>query len=193
MNYLAHVYLSCHDDDLLIGNFIADFLTTKEVQLQPPAIKRGIDLHKSIDSFTDQHPEVKACIVILRPTQGKYSPVIADILFDYFLTRNWHTYSDIELELFSSTVYKILEENCDTFPSKLRTMLPHMIEDDFLLSCKNETRLIKTFERLKKRVKFDNHFDTIISDLKKHHDELNLHFLAFFPDLIKHVNIFCNC
>lgn len=193
MNYLAHVYFSCHDDNLLIGNFIADFLTSKEVQMQPPEIKKGVELHKSIDKFTDGHPDVKACIVLLRPTQRKYSPVIVDILFDYFLIKNWQKFSDTDLELFTKKIYNILNKNSHSLPLKLQNMLPYMIADDFLMSCKNEIRLIKTFERLKKRVKFDNHFDSIPLDLKNHHNQLEFHFLAFFPALIKHVNSFCNC
>ncbi len=193
MNYLAHVLLSCHDKDLMAGNFIADFLTIKEVKSQPDKIIKGIELHKSIDSYTDQHSAVKSCVLILRPTQGKYSPVIIDILFDYFLTKNWAKFCSIDLVPFITNVYSILNENKESFPEKLKNMLPIMIADDFLMSCANEERLSKTFLRLKKRVKFENHFESILLDLKNHSIDLEFNFLAFFPDLVKHVNSFCKC
>ena len=193
MNYLAHVLLSCHDKDLMAGNFIADFLTIKEVKSQPDKIIKGIELHKSIDSYTDQHSAVKSCVLILRPTQGKYSPVIIDILFDYFLTKNWAKFCSIDLVPFITNVYSILNENKESFPEKLKNMLPIMIADDFLMSCANEERLSKTFLRLKKRVKFKNHFESILLDLKNHSIDLEFNFLAFFPDLVKHVNSFCKC
>ena len=193
MNFLAHVYLSCQNNDLLVGNFLADFLTTKEYHLQPKDVKLGIELHKSIDKYTDQHPDVKACVAILRTTQGKYSPVIMDILFDFFLIKNWQKFSNQKLHTFTSNVYVILNDNIYLFPSKLQNALPFMIADDFLLSCKDEERLIKTFERLKKRVRFENHFDSILIDLNNHYEKFDKHFLRFFPDLIKHVNTFCNC
>ncbi|MGB4840501.1 MAG: acyl carrier protein phosphodiesterase [Saprospiraceae bacterium] len=193
MNYLAHVYLSCQDKDLLIGNFLTDFLTTKDIKNQSASILKGIELHKSIDKFTDQHVEVRACNTILSKTQGKYAPVISDILFDYFLTKHWNQFSSESIDVFTKRVYLILEQNKYSFPEKLRDKLTLMIFDDFLMSCKNEERLVQTFLRLKRRAKFDNHFETIHLDLKKNYAKLDGHFLSFFPDLIHHVNKFCNC
>lgn len=193
MNYLAHVSLSCQNEHQLIGNFMADFLTLKESRLQPPSIVQGIELHKSIDQFTDKHPSVKSCVNLLRPTQGKYSPVVCDILFDYLLHKNWSKFFSQPLDGFVKNIYKILINNTDTYPQKLKSMLPLMISDDFLQSCKNEERLIHTFQRLKKRAKFDNCFEYAHLDLKNNESQLENHFLIFFPSLIDHVNTLCAC
>ena len=56
MNYLAHIYLSGNDPDLIFGNFIADAVPGKQYKNYSNRIQEGIILHREIDSFTDQHP-----------------------------------------------------------------------------------------------------------------------------------------
>lgn len=193
MNHLAHIYLSCQDENLLLGNFMADFMTPKEIRSLPSRLIRGIELHRSIDQFTDQHADVKKCVALFRPTQKKYSPVVVDILFDYFLIKNWSLFSNEPFGVFKERIYRMLVLHTEFFPEKLKTFLPKMIDDDFLMSCSNEERLNKTFERLNKRAQFSNSFDSVTNDLKIHHTALEGYFLSFFPDLVKHVQPFCDC
>jgi len=56
MNYLAHCYLSGKNEDLLLGNFMTDFLQKKEERNYKDIVLLGIQLHRAIDTFTDQHP-----------------------------------------------------------------------------------------------------------------------------------------
>ncbi|MFN8337838.1 MAG: acyl carrier protein phosphodiesterase [Saprospiraceae bacterium] len=193
MNYLAHTLLSCHDADILAGNFMADFASRKEVLALEPNIMAGVELHKRIDTFTDSHDEVKAAIHLLHPTQGKYAPVVVDILFDHFLTVHWQKYSEENLKSFTQRVYEMLDDKKDIFPTKLKEKLPYMIADDFLMSCKNEERLKKTFYRVGRRAKFSNNFDKAHLDLENHYQVLGHHFLAFYPELRAHIDGFCDC
>ena len=65
MNFLAHIFLSCGSEDLLIGNFIADFISNKEVNQYDPEVQKGIQLHREIDSYTDNHP---VCLLYTSPS-----------------------------------------------------------------------------------------------------------------------------
>ena len=58
MNYLAHIYLSGEDEDLMIGNFIADSVRGNQLADFPEGVRKGIVLHRKIDSYTDRHPVV---------------------------------------------------------------------------------------------------------------------------------------
>ncbi len=49
MNHLAHLYLSGKDTNLLIGNFITDFLRGKELKMFKEKYSDGIALHRYID------------------------------------------------------------------------------------------------------------------------------------------------
>ena len=55
MNYLAHLYLSGESEKVIVGNFIGDYVKGKSFTDYPEQIAGGIKLHRSIDSFTDQH------------------------------------------------------------------------------------------------------------------------------------------
>ena len=123
MNFLAHIYLSCDNEDLLIGNFIADFIRNKEVPNFSPEVQKGIILHRQIDTFTDEHPLVKKGTHRLQNKHHKYAPVIVDVWYDYLLANNWDRYSGESLDDFCEGVYRILEKRMDDLPAKLQKRL----------------------------------------------------------------------
>jgi len=105
MNYLAHCFLSCSDDNLLIGNMVADMIRNKDLENLDPAIVKGVMLHRLIDSFTDNHPTIRETSKLLHKRHGKYAPVVTDIFYDYILFQNWSSYSDMPFETFKAKVY----------------------------------------------------------------------------------------
>ena len=56
MNYLAHIFLSGGQPDIMIGNFIADSIKGSKYSAYPTEIQKGILLHRQIDTTTDAHP-----------------------------------------------------------------------------------------------------------------------------------------
>lgn len=187
MNYLAHVYLSFENEEILIGNFISDFITNKDRSKYNEGIQKGIALHHKIDDFTDNHPLVRQVNDLIRPSQGKYSPVVSDIYFDHFLIKKWFDYSENQLTDYIQEVYKVLNKYIDLFPDNLKTLTPIMIRDNFLLACENEERLRKTFQRIANRAKFANHFSKAYDDLIENYDTIEHYFGQFFVE-IKHMS-----
>ena len=59
LNYLAHFYLASEDEGLIIGNIMADYKKGRQYLELPKDVQRGVLLHRSIDDFTDNHPEVE--------------------------------------------------------------------------------------------------------------------------------------
>ena len=59
MNWLAHIFLSEHNIDFQIGNYLADPLKAKAWMGANENIKDGMKIHKLIDSYTDKHPTFK--------------------------------------------------------------------------------------------------------------------------------------
>jgi acyl carrier protein phosphodiesterase len=62
MNFLAHIYLSGSEHEILIGNFIADSIRGKQFDAYQNSIQQGILLHREIDEYTDSHPVVLECV-----------------------------------------------------------------------------------------------------------------------------------
>jgi acyl carrier protein phosphodiesterase len=193
MNFLAHMHLSCTEHGLLCGNFLGDFIRNKDLHLLTPEIRKGVELHRRIDSFTDTHPAVKRCTKILHPTQGKYAPVIVDVYFDYVLYKNWGIYSDVPFEEFEIEVYSTLMEHVDDFPERLKKMTHDMVSGHFLRSYTSLEGLDYTFSRMKKRFKFQSNIDKAVEDLKINYMMIEIYFNEFFPDMIKVVKEYCPC
>lgn len=193
MNYLAHMFLSCRDESLLIGNFISDFISNKEKSQFNADIQKGIELHRQIDTFTDTHEQVYQANDLIRASQEKYTPVVTDIFFDHFLIKNWDLYTHIQLSEFTRQTYDLMNKYMETYPDTLKSLVPLMINDDFLMSCKNEVRLRKTFQRVANRAKFPNHFDRAYDDLMQHYEALERHFKVFFPELMQMTSNYCGC
>src|ERR1700752_360781 len=101
LNFLAHIYLSGNDDQLMIGNFIADYVKGKKKDEYPPGIKKGIELHRAIDDFTDHHEITSRSKNRLRSKYGKYSGVITDLYYDHFLASNFSIYHNVPLKEFT--------------------------------------------------------------------------------------------
>ncbi len=88
MNFLAHLYLSDNQPELMVGNMIGDFVKGKKaLSNYPDGICKGIMLHRKIDLFTDNHSLVfktKHCF----PQNGRrYASVVLDMLYDHFLAK----------------------------------------------------------------------------------------------------------
>ena len=94
MNYLAHFHLSNNNESLIIGNYIADDVKGKAYLNYSSEIQQGILLHRKIDDFTDNHPVVENSKHLIRHNQNKFTPVVMDVFYDYFLANNWDTYSE---------------------------------------------------------------------------------------------------
>src|SRR5690606_5228620 len=93
--------LSKQNEALIVGNFIADDVKGNQYKKYPEAIQQGILMHREIDTFTDNHPIVENSKNLIRKFQRKYTPVVIDVFYDYFLASNFNYYSPFELKEFS--------------------------------------------------------------------------------------------
>ena len=192
MNHLAHVFLSGKDENIMMGNLIADFITGKETRLCAPKFLPGIQLHYAIDVYTDAHPIVKESTKHLHPYHHKYAPVVVDVFYDFFLARQWSVYApqmDITLGLreFVNHTYTVLQKNQADFPEKLSKPLPNMIKNDWLFQSTQLEGQKKIFSMLRKRANFENNFNDAVTHLLEFQSDFEKEFNLFFPDLIAHV------
>jgi acyl carrier protein phosphodiesterase len=187
MNFLAHFYLSCQDESLMIGNFLGDYLRNPQVKALPERVQAGVYLHRRIDSYTDRHPEVLKGVRRLYKRHSKYAPVIVDVFYDYLLSVNWATYSKEPLEQFIKKVYRQLEANISLMPSPVSEFVPRMIADNWLQAYCTHNGIAYTFRRLRRRTSKPQLLDGAIDSLAQDFHDLNTEFNRFFPELIHFV------
>lgn len=183
MNYLAHAYLSFHQEEILVGNFIGDFVKGKMMVSFPTGIRQGIQLHREIDKFTDTHPLVRAGQSYLRPIFGHYSTVITDIYFDYFLGKNWNRYSNQSLKEFTQSVYEQVGAYEAYFPDRFGNLFYWMKKDDWLYHYSTIEGIQRSLTGLSKRTRFDSKMERAHLSLLEREDEFEVIFFAFFEDL----------
>jgi acyl carrier protein phosphodiesterase len=177
----------------MVGNFVADSIQNRDVPDFPEGVQDGIALHRKIDSYTDSHPKVLEGTKVLHERHHKYAPVLIDVYFDYFLSKNWNNYSNIPLSEFTSSTYKTLEKYLQLMPPALQHRLPLMIADNWLMNYTTREGLEFTFDKMKRRVKYPGLIEGATDTLFKYHDHLNQVFLDFFPDVIDYVKKECEC
>lgn len=132
LNFLAHAYLSFADPEVLAGNMISDFVKGKKQFDYPPGIRRGIVLHRAIDSFTDQHPATKEAKEVFRPHYRLYSGAFVDVVYDHFLAADTGEFSETSLFEFSQQVYADLDLHSRWMPERFARMFPHMKTHNWL-------------------------------------------------------------
>lgn len=187
MNYLAHCFLSGTDEELLVGNFIADSVRGSQLHVFPEKIARGIRLHRLIDNYTDAHPVVQQSKERLRPNYRKYAGVIADVYYDHFLAINFDQYSGLGLAAYTNLVYTAIQRYQAILPAPVNYFLPYMISQNWLLNYANLEGIRRSLTGLSRRTTFVSNMETAADELQLNYHLYLLEFNQFFPDLRAYV------
>ena len=189
MNYLAHLYLSGNNHEIMIGNFIADHVKGKQIELFDEEIVKGIKLHRMIDEFTDTHKVVEQSKIRLRSQFRKYSPVIVDVFYDHYLAVNWEKYHHEELSVFSNNFFILLNDNHHRLPLRTQQMIEYMIPQNWLLNYKTVAGINKTLTGMSKRTKFDSRMDEAAIYLDRYYADFEQEFNEYFEELRRYVSV----
>lgn len=186
MNFLAHIYLSGNNDMLKIGNFMADSIRGHHYLDYPDDIRKGILLHRYIDTFTDAHPIYRKSKHRLHEKYGHYSGVIMDIVYDHYLAKNWSKYSNEKLEDYADSFYKLLQDNCEILTDKIQKMMPSMIARNWLVSYATLDGLEMILFQMDYRTKHRVHMQEAIVEVKQFYTEFEEEFTLYFEELQQH-------
>ena len=184
MNYLAHIYLSGTNDLLKIGNFMADSIKGHDYEKFDSEIKKGILLHRHIDSFTDMHPIYRQSKHRLHEKYGHYSGVIMDIFYDHFLAKNWSKYSNEKLESYAADFYQLMQNNYDILTDRPKGMLPYMIGRNWLVSYASLEGLEMILFQMDHRTKNRVNMQEAVVEIKAFYSEFESEFFHFFEELV---------
>jgi acyl carrier protein phosphodiesterase len=187
MNFLAHIYLSGDDPNIQLGNFIGDFVKGRNLVEQfGTEIAKGIELHRTIDEFTDKHPIVKLSKVRLREKYRHYAPVIVDIFYDHYLAKNWDKYHKTFLPDFAEQTYSMIMSREAVLPEKVKWMMPYMIKGNWLANYARIDGIGRVLNGMSRRTPYDSKMDEAVTDLQAHYTDFEKEFFEFFPELENH-------
>jgi acyl carrier protein phosphodiesterase len=190
MNFLAHTFLSGNNEDILIGNFMADFVNGSKYDHLPVEIQLGIQLHRGIDQFTDGHPMIKKGVRRLYKVHGKYAPVVIDIIYDHILAVEWDQLSKVSLRAHVNNAYDSFSDKKEYFPERLKARIHRMIDDDFLFNYRSRKGFERSLAFMDRRTKFPSKFTEASVQLYDEWDFFEKEFYSFMPDIMEFTSNF---
>ena len=183
MNFLAHLYLSENNTNIMIGNFIADHIKGNNYDGFSKEIQQGVFLHREIDTFTDAHEVVRKSKRRLHERYRHYDGVIIDIFYDYFLAKNWADYSVIPLDIYTDSINKFFYEISPELPLKSQNFIKYMIQYNILFNYQFKDGIERVLNGMNTRTKGKSQMNLAIEDLTILHQEFEDDFTIFFKDL----------
>ncbi len=183
MNYLAHLLLAEPSREGLLGSLLGDFVKGPLGDRYPEQLRRGIVLHRAIDSFTDAHPMHRTSRNRIRGPRRRYAGIIVDVCYDHFLCRRWSDYSDEDLVTFVERVYDVLREHRGSLPDRLERIAPHMIADDWLRSYHDLDNVGRALDGIARRLRRGSPLAGAVVEIEASYAAFEDDFRGFFPEL----------
>lgn len=190
MNFLAHLYLSGKNEDVALGNFIADAVKGSHYKNYPENVAKGILLHREIDHYTDNHPVFRQSKSRLVPKYGIFSGIIVDIYYDHYLAKNWKDFSDEKLNDFVARSYFLLVRKFHLLPARSKRILPFLVSQNWLAGYADFESLRKVFNGMSRRTNNLSGMENAVDDLKSDYAFFEKEFREFFPEIISHSDDF---
>ncbi|ALI02759.1 ACP phosphodiesterase [Pseudomonas sp. FW306-02-F02-AA] len=182
MNYLAHLHLGGQRPGQMLGSLYGDFVKGRLQGQFNPEIEAAIQLHRSIDVFTDRHPLVDLALSRFTLTRRRYAGIVLDVFFDHCLARDWRLYADQPLEQFTSDVYRVLAAE-PQLPGRLAQIAPHMEANDWLGSYREFAVLDQVLRGISRRLSRPEELAAAMEELQRLYEPLSEDFRLFYPQL----------
>jgi acyl carrier protein phosphodiesterase len=182
MNYLAHLHLGGQRPAQLLGSLYGDFVKGPVAGRFPDELAQAIQLHRSIDAFTDSHPLIKQSIARFPAERRRYAGIVLDVFFDHCLARDWAHYANVPLAAFTRRVYGVLAAEPE-LPERLARIAPHMAAHDWLGSYEEFAVLEQVLAGISRRLSRPEGLAGAMQELHDLYQPLSSDFAEFYPIL----------
>jgi len=187
VNFLAHIYLSGSDPKVKLGNFIADSVKGNSCRSYPEDIRKGILMHREIDSFTDNHPITKQINSLLRPQAGRFAGIYSDIFYDHFLSICWDEYCNMPLPVFIERTYSEFIVYKTLCPQRTQKVLPSLIYNNWLGRYDSFYGLRLVLSKMASRTIMPDRSVETVQLLKHHYSEIEKLSKSFLAEVKMHL------
>ena len=185
MNYLAHLFLSEDDTESLIGSLMGDSHKGAIGPGLSPALRRGVLVHRRVDSYTDAHDVVARGKARMSPDFRRYAGILLDLFYDHFLARHWSSDSAEPLDAFAARVYQIVRLHRDSFSTPMQRSMDYMVRNELLQSYRTVGGVERALYGIEGRLKRPSRLHVAVMELERNYLELERDFDVFFPDLMR--------
>lgn len=183
MNYLAHCCLVPPTPEALAGALLGDLVHGPDLSTMPNEVARSIRLHRAIDRFTDEHPEVIACKNLLQPPLRRYAGIIVDVAFDHLLSRDFPSWHDEPLATLAAKVYAAIRQYRLLAPEATRGRLDYIVQHRLLERYHDSASIGRALTGIGSRLKRDNPLAAAGPVVLSLLQQWQQHFVSFYPSL----------
>ena len=187
MNYLVHFLLAGDDEELRLGNMLGDFVKGRVERFAhlglTERLRTGIQMHRTIDAFSDRHPAVRRSKQIVVPEYGRLSGVIVDVFYDHVLARRWTEHHPSPLPVYTQDVYRTLRDNLHRIPAAMHPLISGMSHGDWLREYASQSGIDRALQGMARRRRVAAGIGTAGYLLSDHFDRFSADFDEFLPDL----------
>lgn len=185
MNYLAHLHIADLTNTSLIGNLLGDFVKGDPHKQFDQTISRGIQLHRFVDSYIDQHPAVVETKRLFPGSARRFSGIALDMFWDHCLASHWAQYHQVGLEQFCLFCEnEIGQFDSNQLPHRFVEVNRRIWRDDWLLSYRQLNNIEFALTRISTRSPRLVDLTLCFPYLDQHYDELLNVFHSVYPQIM---------
>ena len=191
MNFLAHCLIADQataDDlpDLVAGGFLGDFIKGTVPAELPPLLALGVRLHRRIDAFSNQLPEItRSCERFPTPLR-RLAPAFVDVIADHCLARHWQLYSEEPLEDFSARTYGQIALHHQWLSEHGKRFFSYMCDVDLLAGYRDPRVMHRGLSSITRRIDQQHLNAELTPAVENLLVALEEDFLDYFPLLMGH-------
>jgi acyl carrier protein phosphodiesterase len=172
--------LSGGDEQILVGNFMGDFVKGPLGDRFPERIRQGVTLHRRIDSFASRAELFQCSRRRLDPHYGLYRGVLVDLFYDHFLVVEWSDWSGEAFDRYLARTRLIVEQHRTELPEHMQKLVP-VIFEELLPSYGEVSGIGKALQRMSRRVTRANPLAGGEAELLRNYHDLRADFRGFMP------------
>lgn len=170
----------------MTGNFAGDFVRGSNLQHLAGNVQQGVRLHRSIDTFTGKHDQVRALKQQFPRSLKRTAGICLDIWFDHLLLHHNHQFRPILRDEILDSFYKELA-SFDLDNARFNKVKCSLLTSRWLSDYVREETCLQAFKsieaRLGRRISFAEQSFVFMQQIR---DNLEQGFLSFYPELIEY-------
>ena len=188
MNFLGHLYFSRNDKELMLANLFGDFVRGKDLSHLRHKTQQGVFLHRSIDSYIDNHPAVHDLLQILYKPLPKIAGIAIDLYFDHLLAERWKDFHSENLADFTQSFYDSADLSHKEFDGHFKLVITKMKEKNWLYQYQFEHGLYKACQGVSRRISFENELVNGLDVFREFRPEIENAFEKYMKDADVYLN-----
>ena len=169
---------------------MGDFTRDMNYAILPAQVLAGIQMHQSVDAFTDSHPVVRGLRKNFSQDRRRFSGIVLDVVFDHFLIKHWSAYSTVALDNYITDCYHALWRHRNLMSPRMKMVIGWMISKNWIKTYAEIEGVGRALDGLAGRLKAQHNFHGAISEVENMYTDIEQGFLEFFPQLRGHVKAF---